>query len=204
MKTPLQKRGNAFLTACELDGSNVMCPLEIIDPGSSATFLSERVCERAQLECRGPQDKFTRIYEKAHRKVPVGCYRGTVIVGTKSRRGVVCALDVRPAAGGRRGTGALHAMRLQRAAGLESRDGTGRLEGRPRAPPMVGPLGGWRAGERPGPPPGVHPLSVRTGRIRARDWASNLTCERAPENDLGLCKSASFMRDETQIMSTDM
>lgn len=126
---PLQRRGDTFLVECKLEALNQINLLGIIDSGSSVTFLSEKVCERASLKYKGSKDKFMRIRGKGHRKAAVRCYRGTITVGTKSGSGIVYALDVRPTVDGMRvdavlGRDVLRHFKVT----LDWRNGTGILE----------------------------------------------------------------------------
>lgn len=117
------------MAKCALGLPNGMLPLGIMGSGSSVTFLPEKICERTQRKHKGSENKFMRIHGKSHRKFSVKCYRGMVVVGTKTGCGTVYALDVSPSVAGLRvdavlGRDILRHFRVT----LDWKGGTGWLE----------------------------------------------------------------------------
>lgn len=130
MRMPIQKRGNKFLVECTLEELGETKLLGIVDPGSSLTFVSSKICERARLKFKGNARKITRVHGKSHAKIKVPYYRGTITVGTRPGNGTVYGINVRPAVAGLRadvivGYDVLRHFRLT----LDWVNGTGFLEG---------------------------------------------------------------------------
>lgn len=77
MRIPIKKRGDKFLVECTLEELGETKLLGIVDPGSSLTFVSSKICERARLKFKGDMDKLMCVHGKSHAKVSVPYYRGT-------------------------------------------------------------------------------------------------------------------------------
>lgn len=72
----------------------------IVDPGASTSYVTSKICERAQLKYRGARKDILCVHGKGHRELGTKYYRGTTMVGTKSGCGVVYEIGVRPRVAG--------------------------------------------------------------------------------------------------------